>query len=105
MLHQQLAMLIRLTLTLVCFILRNISVTFSVWFSKDSWEMVGKKKSVSGQKETSQAETGEEGKENREKGGEKDVARRRGGTPRKGRGASRGRECECLYLEFKHFFS
>lgn len=58
--------------------------------------MVGKKKSVSGQKETSQAETGEEGKENREKGGEKDVARRRGGTPRKGRGASRGRECECL---------
>lgn len=58
--------------------------------------MVGKKKSVSGQKETSQADTGEEGKENREKGGEKDVARRRGGTPRKGRGASRGRECECL---------
>ncbi|XP_034748480.1 ubiquitin-associated protein 2-like isoform X1 [Etheostoma cragini] len=58
----------------------------------DSWEMVGKKKGVSGQKETSQAETGEEGKENREKGGEKDVARRRGGAPRKGRGASRGRE-------------
>lgn len=63
---------------------------------KDSWEMVGKKKGVSGQKETNQAETGEEGKENREKGGEKDVARRRGGgAPRKGRGASRGRECEC----------
>ncbi|XP_078124689.1 ubiquitin-associated protein 2-like isoform X5 [Sander vitreus] len=58
----------------------------------DSWEMVGKKKGVSGQKETSQAETGEEGKENREKGGEKDVARRRGGAQRKGRGASRGRE-------------
>lgn len=58
--------------------------------------MVGKKKGVSGQKETSQAETGEEGKENREKGGEKDVARRRGGAPRKGRGASRGRECKCL---------
>ncbi|XP_032391336.1 ubiquitin-associated protein 2-like isoform X5 [Etheostoma spectabile] len=58
----------------------------------DSWEMVGKKKGVSGQKETNQAETGEEGKENREKGGEKDVARRRGGAPRKGRGASRGRE-------------
>lgn len=57
--------------------------------------MVGKKKSVPVQKETSQAEIGEEGKENREKG-EKDVARRRGGTPRKGRGASRGRECECL---------
>uniref|UniRef100_A0A8C3A0C3 Ubiquitin associated protein 2-like n=1 Tax=Cyclopterus lumpus TaxID=8103 RepID=A0A8C3A0C3_CYCLU len=58
----------------------------------DSWEMVGKKKGVSGPKETSQAETGEEGKENREKGGEKDVARRRGGALRKGRGASRGRE-------------
>lgn len=58
--------------------------------------MVGKKKGVSGQKETSQADTGEEGKENREKGGEKDVARRRGGAPRKGRGASRGRECKCL---------
>ncbi|KAM9385052.1 ubiquitin-associated protein 2-like isoform 5-T6 [Pholidichthys leucotaenia] len=59
---------------------------------QDSWEMVGKKKGVSGQKETSQAETGEEGKENREKGGEKDAARRRGGAQRKGRGASRGRE-------------
>lgn len=58
--------------------------------------MVGKKKGVSGQKETSQAETGEEGKENREKGGEKDVVRRRGGAPRKGRGASRGRECKSL---------
>lgn len=56
--------------------------------------MVGKKKGVSGQKESSQAETGEEGKENREKGGEKDVARRRGGVPRRGRGASRGRECK-----------
>lgn len=63
---------------------------------KDSWEMVGKKKGVSGQKETSQPETGDEGKENREKGGEKDVARRRGGAPRRGRGASRGRECKCL---------
>lgn len=58
--------------------------------------MVGKKKGVSGQKETSQAETGDEGKENREKGGEKDAARRRGGAPRKGRGASRGRECKSL---------
>lgn len=56
--------------------------------------MVGKKKGVSGQKESSQVETGEEGKENREKGGEKDVARRRGGVPRRGRGASRGRECK-----------
>ncbi|XP_056269215.1 ubiquitin-associated protein 2-like isoform X4 [Pseudoliparis swirei] len=58
----------------------------------ESWEMVGKKKGVSGQKETSQAETGEEGKENRDKGGEKDLARRRGGPLRKGRGVSRGRE-------------
>lgn len=56
--------------------------------------MVGKKKAVSGQKETSQTETGEEGKENREKGGEKEAVRRRGGAPRKGRGASRGRECK-----------
>lgn len=60
--------------------------------------MVGKKKGVSGQKETSQAETGEEGKENREKG-DKDVARRRGGgAPRKGRGASRGRECKFFFF-------
>uniref|UniRef100_A0A8C7WQB5 Ubiquitin associated protein 2-like n=1 Tax=Oryzias sinensis TaxID=183150 RepID=A0A8C7WQB5_9TELE len=58
----------------------------------DSWEMVGKKKGVSGQKEVSQAETGEEGKENREKGAEKDAARRRGGAPRRSRGTSRGRD-------------
>ncbi|XP_056596987.1 ubiquitin-associated protein 2-like isoform X4 [Triplophysa dalaica] len=58
----------------------------------DSWEMVGKKKGVSGQKESAQTEGGDEGKENREKGGERDVARRRGGNPRRGRGASRGRE-------------
>lgn len=71
--------------------------------------MVGKKKGVSGQKESSQAETGEEGKENREKGGEKDVARRRGGAPRRGRGASRGRECKCFLftpqLPLKHCLS
>ncbi|KAM9838628.1 ubiquitin-associated protein 2-like isoform 2-T3 [Aulostomus maculatus] len=70
---------------------RAINVLLEGSPDTDSWEMVGKKKGVSGQKETSQAETGEEGKENREKG-EKDVARRRGGAPRKGRGASRGRE-------------
>lgn len=58
--------------------------------------MVGKKKGVSGQKEATQTETGEEGKENREKGGEKEAARRRGGAPRKSRGASRGRECTFL---------
>lgn len=70
--------------------------------------MVGKKKGVSGQKEISQAETGEEGKENREKIGEKDAARRRGGAPRKGRGPSRGRECKtllCLYCGFRFFWS
>ncbi|XP_069033203.1 ubiquitin-associated protein 2-like isoform X2 [Embiotoca jacksoni] len=71
---------------------RAINVLLEGSPDTDSWEMVGKKKGVSGQKETSQAETGEEGKENREKGGEKDAARRRGGPPRKGRGASRGRE-------------
>ncbi|XP_036394592.1 ubiquitin-associated protein 2-like isoform X3 [Megalops cyprinoides] len=57
----------------------------------DSWEMVGKKKGVSGQKEGGQTDVGEEGKENREKG-ERDVARRRGAAPRRARGASRGRE-------------
>lgn len=56
--------------------------------------MVGKKKSVSGQKESSQPEAGEEGKENRDRGGERDMARRRGGAPRRSRGTSRGRECE-----------
>ncbi|KAM4540088.1 ubiquitin-associated protein 2-like isoform 3-T4 [Odontesthes bonariensis] len=71
---------------------RAINVLLEGSPDTDSWEMVGKKKGVSGQKETNQAETGEEGKENREKGGEKDAARRRGGAPRRGRGASRGRE-------------
>uniref|UniRef100_A0A7N9AT46 Ubiquitin associated protein 2-like n=1 Tax=Mastacembelus armatus TaxID=205130 RepID=A0A7N9AT46_9TELE len=71
---------------------RAINVLLEGSPDTDSWEMVGKKKGVSGQKEASQAETGEEGKENREKGGEKDVARRRGGAQRKGRGTSRGRE-------------
>uniref|UniRef100_W5MLI2 Ubiquitin associated protein 2-like n=1 Tax=Lepisosteus oculatus TaxID=7918 RepID=W5MLI2_LEPOC len=57
----------------------------------DSWEMVGKKKGVSGQKDGGQTEASEEGKENRER--ERDAARRRGGAPpRRGRGASRGRE-------------
>ncbi|XP_054909657.1 ubiquitin-associated protein 2-like isoform X1 [Poeciliopsis prolifica] len=71
---------------------RAINVLLEGSPDTDSWEMVGKKKGVSGQKEISPAETGEEGKENREKGGEKDAARRRGGAPRKGRGLSRGRE-------------
>ncbi|XP_029023845.1 ubiquitin-associated protein 2-like isoform X2 [Betta splendens] len=71
---------------------RAINVLLEGSPDTDSWEMVGKKKAVSGQKETSQTEAGEEGKENREKGGEKEAARRRGGAPRKGRGASRGRE-------------
>lgn len=65
--------------------------------------MVGKKKGVSGQKEATQTEAGDEGKENREKGGEKEAARRRGGAPRKGRGASRGRECKFLTSSFVTF--
>lgn len=56
-----------------------------------SWEMVGKKKGVSGQKESGQTEPSEESKENRER--DRDFSRRRGGPPRRGRGASRGREC------------
>uniref|UniRef100_A0A7N5ZSF2 UBA domain-containing protein n=1 Tax=Anabas testudineus TaxID=64144 RepID=A0A7N5ZSF2_ANATE len=71
---------------------RAINVLLEGSPDTDSWEMVGKKKGVSGQKDASQTETAEEGKENREKGGEKEAARRRGGAPRKGRGASRGRE-------------
>ncbi|MEE6491685.1 hypothetical protein FKM82_016327 [Ascaphus truei] len=55
-----------------------------------SWEMVGKKKSVSGQKEAGQAEPSEEARENCDR--ERDYSRRRGGTPRRGRGSSRGRE-------------
>ncbi|XP_014816828.1 PREDICTED: ubiquitin-associated protein 2-like isoform X5 [Calidris pugnax] len=55
-----------------------------------SWEMVGKKKGVSGQKESGQTEPNEESKENRER--DRDFSRRRGGPPRRGRGASRGRE-------------
>lgn len=53
--------------------------------------MVGKKKGVSGQKESGQTEPSEESKENRER--DRDFSRRRGGPPRRGRGASRGREC------------
>ncbi|XP_051728060.1 ubiquitin-associated protein 2-like isoform X4 [Ctenopharyngodon idella] len=71
---------------------RAINVLLEGSPDTDSWEMVGKKKGVSGQKESTQTEGGDEGKENRERGGERDVARRRGGAPRRGRGASRGRE-------------
>ncbi|XP_062867235.1 ubiquitin-associated protein 2-like isoform X5 [Trichomycterus rosablanca] len=74
---------------------RAINVLLEGSPDTDSWEMVGKKKGVSGQKETAQTDGCEEGKENRERGGgggERDVARRRGGAPRRGRGASRGRE-------------
>uniref|UniRef100_A0A8C5B771 Ubiquitin associated protein 2-like n=1 Tax=Gadus morhua TaxID=8049 RepID=A0A8C5B771_GADMO len=71
---------------------RAINVLLEGSPDTDSWEMVGKKKSLSGPKESIQADTGEDGKENRDKGGERDVARRRGGAPRRGRGASRGRE-------------
>ncbi|XP_073179252.1 ubiquitin-associated protein 2-like isoform X19 [Lepidochelys kempii] len=55
-----------------------------------SWEMVGKKKGVSGQKDSGQTELSEEGKENRDR--DRDYSRRRGGPPRRGRGTSRGRE-------------
>ncbi|NXL75970.1 UBP2L protein, partial [Leptocoma aspasia] len=55
-----------------------------------SWEMVGKKKGVSGQKDSGQTEPSEESKENRDR--ERDFSRRRGGLPRRGRGATRGRE-------------
>uniref|UniRef100_A0A4W5MZS5 Ubiquitin associated protein 2-like n=1 Tax=Hucho hucho TaxID=62062 RepID=A0A4W5MZS5_9TELE len=71
---------------------RAINVLLEGSPDTDSWEMVGKKKGVSGQKEPGHAETVEEGKDNRERGSERDVARRRGGAPRRGRGASRGRE-------------
>ncbi|XP_077404285.1 ubiquitin-associated protein 2-like isoform X5 [Vanacampus margaritifer] len=70
---------------------RAINVLLEGSPDTDSWEMVGKKKGVSGQKEASHPEIGEDGKENREKM-EKDAARRRGGAPRRGRGAIRGRE-------------
>ncbi|XP_072562237.1 ubiquitin-associated protein 2-like isoform X2 [Paramormyrops kingsleyae] len=68
---------------------RAINVLFEGSLDTDSWEMVGKKKSVSGQKEIVQAE--ENGKENRDHGEEKETARRRGAPSRRGRGASRGR--------------
>ncbi|XP_056402474.1 ubiquitin-associated protein 2-like isoform X6 [Hyla sarda] len=55
-----------------------------------SWEMVGKKKGVSGQKESGQTEQTEETRENRDR--ERDFSRRRGGAPRRGRGGSRSRE-------------
>ncbi|XP_040188834.1 ubiquitin-associated protein 2-like isoform X3 [Rana temporaria] len=55
-----------------------------------SWEMVGKKKGVSGQKEAGPTEPNEETRENKDR--ERDFSRRRGGAPRRGRGSSRGRE-------------
>ncbi|XP_051991567.1 ubiquitin-associated protein 2-like isoform X2 [Xyrauchen texanus] len=70
---------------------RAINVLLEGSPDTDSWEMVGKKKGVSGQKESAQTDGGDDGKENRERG-ERDVVRRRGGAPRRGRGASRGRE-------------
>ncbi|XP_064201521.1 ubiquitin-associated protein 2-like isoform X3 [Anguilla rostrata] len=71
---------------------RAINVLLEGSPDTDSWEMVGKKKGVSGPKESGQTEANEEGKENRERGSERDGARRRGGAPRRGRGSSRGRE-------------
>ncbi|XP_019723313.1 ubiquitin-associated protein 2-like isoform X7 [Hippocampus comes] len=70
---------------------RAINVLLEGSPDTDSWEMVGKKKGMSCQKEPNQPEIGEDGKENREKV-EKDAVRRRGGAPRRARGAIRGRE-------------
>ncbi|XP_078288084.1 ubiquitin-associated protein 2-like [Rhinoraja longicauda] len=56
----------------------------------DSWEMVGKKKSLAGQKEAGQADGGEESKEIRDR--EREFSRRRLGGSRRARGTSRGRE-------------
>ncbi|XP_067878536.1 ubiquitin-associated protein 2-like isoform X12 [Heterodontus francisci] len=56
----------------------------------DSWEMVGKKKSLAGPKETGLAEGSEESKEMRDR--DREFSRRRVGGGRRGRGASRGRE-------------
>lgn len=59
----------------------------SVTVFKNSWETVGKKRSLG--KEGGPSET----KESREKkGGEREVSRGRGGSNRRGRGISRGRE-------------
>ncbi|XP_060676799.1 ubiquitin-associated protein 2-like isoform X5 [Hemiscyllium ocellatum] len=56
----------------------------------DSWEMVGKKKSLAGPKETGLAEASEENKEMRDR--DREFSRRRVGGGRRGRGTSRGRE-------------
>lgn len=55
---------------------------------RNSWEMVRKKKGVSGQKDGGQMKYNEEGKENRD--WDRDYSRRHGGPPRWGRGASHG---------------
>uniref|UniRef100_F7EFH0 Ubiquitin associated protein 2 like n=1 Tax=Xenopus tropicalis TaxID=8364 RepID=F7EFH0_XENTR len=69
---------------------RAINVLLEGNSDTHSWEMVGKKKGVSGQKEAGQTEPSEEVRENRDR--ERDYSRRRGGAPRRGRGGSRGRE-------------
>ncbi|XP_078064415.1 ubiquitin-associated protein 2-like isoform X2 [Mustelus asterias] len=56
----------------------------------DSWEMVGKKKSVAGPKDAGLVEGSEESKEMRDR--DREFSRRRMGGGRRGRGASRGRE-------------
>ncbi|KAG5842782.1 hypothetical protein ANANG_G00181390 [Anguilla anguilla] len=70
---------------------RAINVLLEGSPDTDSWEMVGKKKGVSGPKESGQTEANEEGKENRERGSERDGARRRGG-PAPGQGFQPGTE-------------
>ncbi|KPP74833.1 ubiquitin-associated protein 2-like [Scleropages formosus] len=68
----------------------NRAINFLLEGSSDTnlWETVGKKRSIG--KEGSSSD--KENKETREKKGEREASRGRGGTSRKGRGASRSRE-------------
>lgn len=73
----------------------NINIFHSsslVYLYQNSWETVGKKRSLG--KEGGPSEM----KEIREKKGERDAGRGRGGSNRRGRGISRGREGMSLYL-------
>uniref|UniRef100_A0A8C9TY90 Ubiquitin associated protein 2a n=1 Tax=Scleropages formosus TaxID=113540 RepID=A0A8C9TY90_SCLFO len=74
----------------------NRAINFLLEGSSDTnlWETVGKKRSIG--KEGSSSD--KENKETREKKGEREASRGRGGTSRKGRGASRSREGKCRGL-------
>ncbi|KAJ8335155.1 hypothetical protein SKAU_G00407940 [Synaphobranchus kaupii] len=63
---------------------RAINVLLEGSPDTDSWEMVGKKKGVSGQKDSGQTEVNEEGKENRERGGRAGRGAPEGGRPAPG---------------------